>query len=148
MGSEMCIRDSIIGETFGLSRFENEEYSSCFASCLSSVCKYLCSSPIVRLVNHCFTTCTGRTSRLKAFTGRICSTVLDKDGEEERREDWEERGGAQSPLFAPATMANFGATLAILVPRAAILLASATDRELWSSGRFQLKGLFLSLIHI
>ena len=63
-------------------------------------------------MNHCFTTCTGRASRVKAFTGRICSTVLDKDGEEERTEDWEERGGAQSPLFAPATMANFGATLA------------------------------------
>ena len=30
-------------------------------------------------VNHCFTTCTGRTSRVKPFTGRICSTVLDKD---------------------------------------------------------------------
>ena len=58
----------------GLSRFENEEYSSCFASCLSSVRKYLCSSPIVRLVNHCFTTFTGRASRVKPFTGRICST--------------------------------------------------------------------------
>ena len=36
----------------------------------------------VRLVNHCFTICTdrtGRTSRVKPFTGRICSTVLDKD---------------------------------------------------------------------
>ena len=33
----------------------------------------------VRLVNHCFTTCTDRTSRVKPFTGRICSTVLDKD---------------------------------------------------------------------
>ena len=69
--------------TFGLSRFENEEYSSCFASCSASVCKYLCSSPIVRLVNHCFTICTGRrsrTSRVKPFTSRICSTVLDKDG--------------------------------------------------------------------
>ena len=31
-------------------------------------------------VNHCFTTCTDRTSRVKPFTGRICSTVLDKDG--------------------------------------------------------------------
>ena len=30
------------------------------------ICKYLCSSPIVRLVNHCFTTRTGRTGR----TGR------------------------------------------------------------------------------
>ena len=70
----------IIRGTFGLSRFENEEYSSCFASCLSLVRKYLCSSPIVRLVNHCFTTCTGRVSRVKPFTGRICSTVLDKDG--------------------------------------------------------------------
>ena len=34
----------------------------------------------VQPVNHCFTTCTGRTSRVKPFTGRICSTVLDKDG--------------------------------------------------------------------
>ena len=48
------------------------------------VCKYLCSWPIVRLVNHCFTSCTGRTGRtsrtigVKPFTGRICSTVLDK----------------------------------------------------------------------
>ena len=33
----------------------------------------------VQPVNHCFTTCTGRTSRVKPFTGRICSTVLDKD---------------------------------------------------------------------
>ena len=36
----------------------------------------------VRLVNHCFTICTDRTgltSRVKPFTGRICSTVLDKD---------------------------------------------------------------------
>ena len=36
----------------------------------------------VRLVNHCFTICTdrtGRTSRVKPFTVRICSTVLDKD---------------------------------------------------------------------
>ena len=31
-------------------------------------------------VNHSFTTCTGRTSRVKPFTGRIRSTVLDKDG--------------------------------------------------------------------
>ena len=31
----------------------------------------------VRPVNHCFMTCTGRTSRVKPFTGRICSTVLD-----------------------------------------------------------------------
>jgi len=41
----------------------------------------------VQLVNHCLTTCTartGRTSRVKPFTGRICSTVLDKDGEVER----------------------------------------------------------------
>ena len=30
-------------------------------------------------VNHCFMTCKGRTSRVKPFTGRICSTVLDKD---------------------------------------------------------------------
>ena len=33
-------------------------------------------------MNHCFTTCTGRTSRtscVKPFTGRICSTILDKD---------------------------------------------------------------------
>ena len=38
----------------------------------------------VQPVNHCFTTCTGRTSRtsrVKPFTGRIRSTVLDKDGE-------------------------------------------------------------------
>ena len=42
----------------------------------------------------------------------MCSTVLDKDAEEERTEDWEERGGAKSPPFAPATQANFGATLA------------------------------------
>ena len=48
-------------------------------NCSSSACKYLCSSPIVPLVNHCFTTGTGRTSRVKPFTGRICSTVLDKD---------------------------------------------------------------------
>ena len=37
----------------------------------------------VQPVNHCFTTCTGRTSRtsrVKPFTGRIRSTVLDKDG--------------------------------------------------------------------
>ena len=33
----------------------------------------------VQPVNHCFTTCTGRTSRVKPFTGRIRSTVLDKD---------------------------------------------------------------------
>ena len=36
----------------------------------------------VRLANHCFTTRTGRTSRtsrVKPLTGRICSTVLDKD---------------------------------------------------------------------
>ena len=36
----------------------------------------------VQPVNHCFTTCTGRTSRtsrVNPFTGRICSTVLDKD---------------------------------------------------------------------
>ena len=36
----------------------------------------------VRLVNHSFMTCTdrtSRTSRVKPFTGRICSTVLDKD---------------------------------------------------------------------
>ena len=31
-------------------------------------------------VNHCFKNCTSRTSRSKLFTGRICSTVLDKDG--------------------------------------------------------------------
>ena len=34
-------------------------------------------------MNHCFTTCTGRRSRpsrVKPFTGRICSIVLDKDG--------------------------------------------------------------------
>ena len=48
-------------------------------NCLSSACKYLSSSPIVRLVNHCFRTCTGRTSRAKPFTGHICLTVLDKD---------------------------------------------------------------------
>ena len=38
----------------------------------------------VEPVNHCFTTCTGRasrTSRVKPFTGRIRSTVLDKDVE-------------------------------------------------------------------
>ena len=35
----------------------------------------------VRLVNHCFTICTDRTSRVKPFTGRICSTVLDKDAQ-------------------------------------------------------------------
>ena len=35
------------------------------------------SSPTVRLVNHCFTT---RTGLVQPFTGRICSTVLDKDG--------------------------------------------------------------------
>ena len=37
----------------------------------------------VQPVNHCFTTCMGRTSRMsrvKPFTSRICSTVLDKDG--------------------------------------------------------------------
>ena len=36
----------------------------------------------VQPVNHCFTTCTGRTSRtsrVKPFTGRIRLTVLDKD---------------------------------------------------------------------
>ena len=36
----------------------------------------------VQPVNPCFTTCTGRTSRtsrVKPFTGRIRSTVLDKD---------------------------------------------------------------------
>ena len=36
----------------------------------------------VQPVNHCFTICTGRTSRtsrVKPFTGRIRSTVLDKD---------------------------------------------------------------------
>ena len=36
----------------------------------------------VQPVNHCFTTCTGRTSRtsrVKPFTGRIRSTLLDKD---------------------------------------------------------------------
>ena len=33
----------------------------------------------VQPVNHCFTTCTGRTNRVKPFTGRIRSTVLDKD---------------------------------------------------------------------
>ena len=36
----------------------------------------------VQSVNHCFTICTGRTSRtsrVKPFTGRICLTVLDKD---------------------------------------------------------------------
>ena len=38
----------------------------------------------VQPVNHCFTTCTGRTSRtsrVKPFTGRIRSTVLDKDAQ-------------------------------------------------------------------
>ena len=53
MGSEMCIRDSVTIDP----------------------------RP-VRPVNHCFTTCTGRTSRtsrVKPFTGRIRSTVLDKD---------------------------------------------------------------------
>ena len=30
----------------------------------------------VQPVNHCFTTCTGCTSRVKSFTGRIRSTVL------------------------------------------------------------------------
>ena len=34
-----------------------------------------CTQP----VNHCFTTCTSRTSHVKPFTGRICSTILDKD---------------------------------------------------------------------
>ena len=35
----------------------------------------------VRLVNQCFTPSggTSRTSRVKPLTGRICSTVLDKD---------------------------------------------------------------------
>ena len=38
--------------------------------------------PSLRPVNHCFTTCTGRTSRtsrVKPFTSLIRSTVLDKD---------------------------------------------------------------------
>ena len=42
----------------------------------------------VQPVNHCFTTCTGRTSRtsrVKPFTGRIRSTVLDKDGLSKRK---------------------------------------------------------------
>ena len=40
-----------------------------------------------RLVNHSFMTCTdrtSRTSRVKPFTGRICSTVLDKDGNDKK----------------------------------------------------------------
>ena len=50
----------------------------------------------VQPVNHCFTTCTGRTSRtsrVKPFTGRIRSTVLDKDGNApEKSRDFRETG--------------------------------------------------------
>ena len=42
----------------------------------------------VQPVNHCFTTCTSRTSRVKLFTGRICSTVLDKDGHRAPKTEW------------------------------------------------------------
>jgi len=61
----------------GHSRFQREEHAFSLAclslqpfshgwyNCLSSVCKYLCSSPIVRLVNHCFTS---RTSRGLVYT--------------------------------------------------------------------------------
>ena len=49
----------------------------------------------VQLVNHCFMTCTdctSRTSCVKPFTGRICSTVLDKDGRWGDREYGNSRG--------------------------------------------------------
>ena len=48
----------------------------------------------VQPVNHCFTTCTdrmSRTCRVKPFTGRIRSTVLDKDA---RKGAYTEENGA------------------------------------------------------
>ena len=102
---------SNIHELIGLSLFENEEHSDrvlCFGAftflerktcivlsmfvsrairqnCLSSVCKYLCSSLIVRLLNHYFTTRTGRTGSTgrtvevellsKWYAGHHCSTT-------------------------------------------------------------------------
>ena len=41
----------------------------------------------VQPVSHCFTTCTSRTSRVKPFTGRIRSTVLDKDQDKDKDKD-------------------------------------------------------------
>jgi len=55
----------IIGGTFGSDALRMKNIRQ---NCLSSVCIYLCSSPIVRLVNHCLTTCMGRTSHVKPFT--------------------------------------------------------------------------------
>ena len=55
--------------------------------------------PPVRPVNHCFTTCTGRTSRtsrVKAFTGRIRSTVLDKDGYSASKSGWDAKNWISS----------------------------------------------------
>ena len=64
-----------------------ESYDSYGSYRRSAVLLMISMSPLihdlaVQPVNHCFTTCTGRTSRtsrVKPFTGRIRSTVLDKD---------------------------------------------------------------------